>query len=1075
MSQFLIYKSSAGSGKTTALVGIFVRLCLADSSPFAFKRILAITFTIKAAFEMKERVMKEIERLNRIQLPLDDKDYQTLQVMQELDLSAEEIKLRAGKILCAMLHDYGDLSLGTIDKFNLKLIRSFSRELGLQGDFEVEMDERSIFKDAIKKVLMLAGKDEAITLHLISVIEQKSEDEAKINIVKDLEALYNLVMSEGAIQALDALGQLDEAYFSDNAKRLYKNIKAFENEVINLGRSGVSLLQENGIQVEDLNLKSKGFHTYFEKLRSFNGSTFNLSKNLSDLRDSEVFAHKQASASARNAVQRITFELIQLIDRAIILSTDGYQDYLLEKAVLGQIHLIALISRLRETIDDICKERNILPISSFNKIVSEALKDEPVAFIYEHIGGRFRHLMIDEFQDTSELQWHNLLPLVEESIAQGNTALIVGDAKQSIYRWRGGKAEQFISLPEFQEQGPTVSPVTKQRLSEAHTLKILDTNYRSLENIVIFNNLLVQELGVSMTTEGSIFRKEYTSESAIQKAAQNKTGGYVEVNYTGKQHKNDNTYLSLLLAQIQQALADGYKLNDIAILLRSTSTDGSEIASFLEEHNIPVATNDGYSLESNPWVMCLLSLLRLVLYPKNTDTQVRIMRSLCALKGIKYEPWRYVVHSNKEKTLDVNRFLLDNKLKALSNWKSFPDAFTCCEQFILTYLPEKQNDLYVKSFLTTIIKRGGTGVSIEDFLEWWDALRVKPGVPTDLDSNRVQMMTIHKAKGLQFKVCILPKMSWQIKNYQDNIAWIKTANRNVGLPYAPLKITKTLIQMGFEKDFQEDEEASKFDSLNMIYVAATRAEERLYITFDTYHSRYTGNLLITAFENILGKMKSNKNFIYDILEEKDGAKPFSIRFGNAQKTQEPKLSEGHQIQLKGPASRGKLWRERFEIAIPDSLRNDAGARRTGNTIHEILSSASTLDEAENILSVFTKSALISTSEEIEIAGVLQAVYNDARYVDLHQGARRFSERELLSQGRTLRPDLVLENETSVAVIDFKSGSENASHTSQVARYMDVLSSISNKPVQGYVLYLNPLKWLEVDATDKSYVQTSLFE
>jgi ATP-dependent exoDNAse (exonuclease V) beta subunit len=812
------------------------------------------------------------------------------------------------------------------------------------------------------------------------------------------------------------------------------------------------------------------------------GEKISLTPSQTGLLDDPDFAHNDAKSSTRSIISSITPQLNDLLIEAIYLNEDGYKDYSLQKAISKQIHLIALIGKLRESIETITEERNILPITASNRIVSEALRDEPVAFLYEHIGNRYKHTLIDEFQDTSELQWLNLLPLVDDAIAQGNTALIVGDAKQSIYRWRGGKAEQFIALPQFHESTHAISALTRKRLAEAAEVRDLDTNFRSLKNIVHFNNTLIEYLSNELTAEGTAYRNEYTSASATQKTPPGKAGGYVEVNYLGPKDKEDVAYLQHTLNQIIDSLSAGYQFGEIAILIRSTSKEGSLIAEFLEKEGIPVATNDGYSIDSNPWVMCLLSMMRLMLHPGDTSAQVKIMRALTGLYQVPYEPWKYKTNRDNGKSfIDLQKFYRDINLPSTQFTGPKPSAYITCEMLTLQYMPSKRNDLYVKTLLNTILKRGGTGINIDDFLTWWDSLKIKPGVPTNLESNRVQLMTFHKSKGLQFKVCILPIMSWK-KDLGRDTRWINTSERFEKLPFTPLSMNNNLNGMGFESIKVKHDADVNFDSLNLIYVAVTRAEERLYITFDTYNSGYTGAAMARSCMNLAEKLQSSDHFqmntIVDGKLEKRIPAPqdaFCIEFGTPQQAKHKVISLQEE-QVAEPAQLPpNLWFDRFEVSMPDSMRSDSGARRLGNLLHDTLSKAETVQDAGRQIQNYERSGAINTSESGSLQTLLSGVYSDAIFIELHQGAKRYSEREILSDGILLRPDLVLVKPESIAVVDFKSGTEDPKHVQQVATYMDHLRIIYNKSITGYVLYLNPVKWVKVQPANLPFSQKTLFD
>jgi ATP-dependent exoDNAse (exonuclease V) beta subunit len=1080
MSKFLIYKSSAGSGKTTALVRVFLALCLSANEDKAFRRILAITFTNKAANEMKERVLSELHHLSRLTPPFPERAYTARELVQTLGITEGELVRRAGAAFTAALHNYGELELSTIDRFNLRLVRAFSRDLGLPADFDVELEEQSLFRESAERLLALAGLDEEITGHLVAYVEQLQDEEKRTEVLRGLEALHPLVMSEAAINALQALHQVDSGHLRALPLTLLTRMQAWKGEVQELAQSILQLLAKNDIDAELCNRGNNGYYSFVQKAAApWQEPPQPNSYVEKAINESNFWSAKAKPQLSR--LQGLEPELASRLGKLYRKVSQEAVQYHTWQLVYRNLHLMALLGHLEQTMVELCTMRNVQPISSFNRIISESLRHEPAAFIYELVGHRYHHLLIDEFQDTSELQWLNLVPLVEESLSTGHTAMVVGDAKQSIYRWRGGKAEQFIALPGFTgREADRVPPEVRSRLRQAAEETSLTTNYRSLPVVVEFNNRLFRALKNELLKDAqplSPFRQEYESPSAWQQSDPRKQGGYVETFIIEGADKDDITHLELCVQTIRDALVRGYRPAEIAILVRSTGKEGSTIASHLAKAGITVASNDSYSLDENPWVACLLALLQLSIQPQLTSAQVNAMRTLCVLHDLPYEPWKY--YRSKGRELSISAFLSANGLPRLPR-TALLNAYQLCEQYCMTYMPQKRNDLHVNAFLNCILKRG-KGVGVRAFMEWWNSLRTKPGVPGSSDGNSVQMMTIHKSKGLQFPVVIMPYLNWQLE--KTGTRWLELDPATAGLPVVPVKYTENgLKAIGRDDLLSAHREEVRFDNLNLVYVAATRAEHQLTLIVKPGKTNYVGAHLAAALKALPDETWENGVPQHaDVAPE--AASDFHMthyHIGVKPVRKEPGAGPTHPdshmadyLTLPDAPKPEMLWQERFSLAIPPAMQHHNRATREGNLLHEAMSLHPHSDAVHRWLRRAEANGTATFDEVERVQAMFDALTTDTLFRDITTGAELLSERELTAEGRVLRPDMVAVKAAEVVVIDFKTGSRRAEHSAQVAGYVQALRAMyPHHEVKGYVCYTDPVEWIR--ATGGSAVQGVLF-
>ena len=1060
MSKFLIYKSSAGSGKTTTLIFIFLKLSLATDDARQFKKTLAITFTNKAAAEMKERLISELNKLSNLDHNYAGGDFLVDDLLKHLNIDVVKLSERAQKTFKILLHDFNDLSIGTIDQFNHRLIRSFSRDLRLKSDFEVELDEKNLFHEAVQRLIERVGQDPYVTTHLLGYLALKVGDEKRIDIARDLEGMRNLVLGESALEAISALKNEENLDFVAIRKNLASKKKTAQEAIQKKGKEGLDFLSSHNLEPDDFTRKGSGYGGYFVKMAEFPNKAPNRNTYIDKALEGDLVA-KSAPASLQDTINSLSGQLIGMLEEAIQVFDENNREYILSNALMWQVDLIAVLEELSACIDEICEERNILPISKFNKLISEALRKEPVAYLYEHYGMRFNHILIDEYQDTSELQWFNILPLIEESLAKGQTSMVVGDAKQSIYRWRGGKAEQLIALPELIDPPHDLKLGAAETLRRTFDIQNLATNYRSRINIVEFNNALFSQLGSNLTSAGSLYELEYNPDSVSQKANKKLEGGYIRVDSLGKKPEDLEKW-DMLLQNIQLFRAQGYAFGEMAILVRSTSKEGRLILDRLQAEDIPVNTTNSFEIDKNVQVKLILAFLRLSFDTENTAAKIAVMRSMAAIFGIPFEPHLFLANNG----LDLNAFLRKLKKPTFNGLTNSEGIYELTERLISTYLPDSKNS-FLNALLNVVLTREGLNGTSASFFDWWDSLNEKPSAADTEGVDAIQLMTIHKSKGLQFKVVFVPDIDWKFRAVNTELKWFDLRENPIStIPFAPLPLNKRLIEMGLEQEWNIDEDASRFDNLNLIYVALTRAEEGLCISFSNDGTGRVGEELLQSIENIeesvLSKMPG-----FRVSEGDEDSKTIEIGTIPEAGKNEKEVSESVEIPWVSPDN--EPWFSKV-LAAPQVQKPD---RLKGVRFHNIVAASANVEEAKLRLDRTMSGGEISQAEHAELLEMLTNLYSDQRFMDVLKDAKVLAERELLYQKEILRPDLVLEHTNRMVVIDFKTGDEDANYEKQVARYSEALRQLSTKPVEAYILYVSPIEWVDVKETKPG--QPTLFD
>ncbi|HOW32459.1 MAG TPA: UvrD-helicase domain-containing protein, partial [Bacteroidales bacterium] len=441
MGNFEIYKSSAGSGKTYTLVLRYLSLALKEHG--YFRHILAITFTNKAANEMKQRIINGLIHLADPQKYADSPTVRFMlpDLAKEMALSAEEVTVRAVSELKLLLHDYDNFAISTIDSFVTKLIRSFAHDLYLPVDFTIETDQERLLIKAVDRLLSKAGLDEEITRVLVAFAESKSEDEKDWRIEKDLFTVSEELLKEESFDPVRLLTTIPLSTYRELAVKIRLFVKRFETDLSRVASRALDFLKNAGIQPDWLFQKEKGIAGYFEKFRNKEIS-LEVKTYVRKTIDENCWYSKSTPVEIQRIVDEAVPQLRIYFDEIRNRLQEHGATYFLLKMVGDALYQIAVVGEIEKELEEVKRDNDLLFISEFNKIITDVIIREPVPFIYERIGEKFRHYLVDEFQDTSELQWKNLLPLFGNSLATGSKNLVVGDGKQAIYRFRNGQVDQ---------------------------------------------------------------------------------------------------------------------------------------------------------------------------------------------------------------------------------------------------------------------------------------------------------------------------------------------------------------------------------------------------------------------------------------------------------------------------------------------------------------------------------------------------------------------------------------------------------------------------------------------------------
>ncbi len=1036
---FKIYCASAGSGKTFTLVKEYIKICIKARSPQKFMAILAITFTNKAATEMKERIIKSLKAFSD-----PDKAEQTeldmmMLIAEETGLTKKELQSRAQLIFENILHNYSRFAIGTIDKFTHRVLKTFAQDLGLPNNFEVEMEHKLLLKQAVDLLINKAGEDEKLTRLFVNFIQNKTADDKSWLIEKDFYTIAEELLKESGQEHCENLKNLS----LDNFFKLRNEVQNYTNkidlELSTIGQKFLSDCKNTGLKPEWFAGGARsGLPKYFEYLSSKNWEKYKPSdSNLNNIEKENWYAGKTPK-EASSQIDAVQEKFYPLVKKAIEV-LEEYPKYVHFKLIAHNLYSVAVLHEISKEMQQIKEQNNIIPIGEFNKKIAEVLQNEEGNFIYERLGERYANYFIDEFQDTSELQWNNLVPLIENAIADGQkpgSAMIVGDAKQAIYRWRGGEVDQFINLQKVAANPNSQGAYKMEHLS-------LKNNYRSRAEVVNFNNELFSSIA------HQIEHKKYKELFINLKAQEVKGGGgYISLEYLENGAEHDELQLDRCLETVQELNKDGFNYGDVCILTR-TKAKGALIVKTLSDKNIPVISSESLLLEQSTEVRFILNFLRFLNEPNHPRYRFKIIEFL---HENAFCPWSPEMINQKLEALckgSANQFYAFLKELVIDfdllKWRS-SSLIELCHKITKAFLLEKRARVYVQFFLDEVwVYSNKYSQGLFGFLNYWEEHAHKLSVVIPEGINAVQVMTIHKSKGLEFPVVLFPFANWNATSERDAKSWVEINEPELeGLPNSLIPLNDKLKSgtKQLQAIYEEHKAKVLLDNLNMLYVALTRPKTRLYIFTSAKERGKNLNTFFDAFLQSKGLWEDGKT---------------QYNFGKTVKAANKKQKENKKIPTSQPVEdlskilhinrqAPKMW----EVIHPEK-----GADK-GRRVHEILSYIKTVNDLDDALKKALRLGLITNSEGGEMRSLLSVVLKSVEMKPYFaQGLRVKNEEEiLLSNGRILRPDRLIFKENEVTIIDYKTGLENNTHKKQILEYKTEIENMGYKVKECLLVYIN---------------------
>ncbi|MGB3851739.1 MAG: UvrD-helicase domain-containing protein [Tunicatimonas sp.] len=1108
---FVIYRSSAGSGKTYTLALEYLTLALRH--PTAYRGILAVTFTNKATQEMKTRIVAFLYQLA-------NGENQTLReaVIQRTALTDEALTERAQQVLRHILHGYSYFAVMTIDAFFQKVVRAFAREMNLQAGFSIELDEGKVLEEVIDELLLALGDDHHRSLRrwLTRFAEEKVETGQSWDFRRDIKTLARELFKED--YRLQRPPELPERDMGAALKSLRAQQQQFEQQMQQYGQQALAVMERHALAVEDFAYGVRGVAAYFPKLATT--TDYEPGERVKKSFDDPHQWYTKSSKNKEAILAAVEGGLRTLLGEALEYHQRHKQVYYSVVALSRFVYTHGILHHLEAQLQTYQRAHDLMLISDAPLFLKNIIGDEDTPFIYEKMGTTFQNFLIDEFQDTSGLQWANFRPLVENSLSAGQRNLVVGDVKQSIYRWRGGDWQLLLEK------------IQRDVADYQTEVRDLDRNYRSRRHIVDFNNALFAQLSEllyqtvaerlgEVTDEptrqrllrrAEVIRAAYArSEQTLPPTYGGDWHGHVRIQLLEQEQLADEAgddvpwkdYVKAQLPAMVERLQDqGYALHDIAFLVRN-KRDGQEVAATFMDYKNQGHAREGYRYEvispeslylnASLTVGLLVEVLRFLDNPSDRIAQGSILhryRRLRNLPATSSDWHREFAAAGDKNDLDAFYRELPPDFRRFQEYLNKLPLYELVENLVQLFGLSSDNEpvaeaIYLQAFQDAVLNysRAEQG-DLHAFLQWWEERGQKTSlqVPEAVDAMRI--MTIHKAKGLQFKVVILPFCTWDTDHHssQTNILWSSTSVSPLDeLGLMPLRYDRKLADTVFDQEYYEELIRVHMDNLNLLYVAFTRAEACLYAFAPPKKSKegYQINSVANALRQSFTAPPTSAEQIELSNYYDESTNTLELGAG-ASSSLLPRKNES--FTLSGyPSVR---WRDRLMVR-PTSRGYFADAAQPGvlsvnlaGLLREVLVRIRHYEEADRHLQDVYYERGITQAEREQLARRVTQALNDPtlRAWYEHTGPVMVQRTLLTGQQRYICPDRVMLPQSASAagtpaagtpaanatVVHFGLANEQAEHQRIIKRSVTTLRSLGYAGVKGYWVNTQTLTVTEAD-------------
>ena len=1039
----IILSASAGSGKTYQLAYKYVKDVI--TRPELYRGILAITFTNKATEEMKSRILREIHILasNAESDYLED-------LKNELGFSEQHIRDRAHLARTNILHDYSRFSVLTIDRFCQRIIRAFLKELDIDMDYNIELKPDELLGRGADALIERIKEDAELRQWMLTFAQERLDDGMKWDMRGDLAALGQELF-KGHHRGRN---QINKGELMKSVSALRQRAKAVREEIKRCAEQCCDIIHNKfGLAPSDFKGGERSF--VYAILRYANGEFKAPTKTMYE---AAADPSKWYTAAASSVVRSAAIELQPILAQLCQTYDDGITVVNTAKLFHDNYRSFALLSDLYGEVELLCSQENTKLLGETKHLLSSFVNDSNTPFIYEKVGNRYEHYMIDEFQDTAEREWHNLKPLLQNAMAsnEDTSVLIVGDVKQSIYRWRGGDWRLLKDVA-YRDLG-----------KEDTLLDSLEKNYRSLEKVITFNNKLIgnivkQENDFLNNILQTAFNQKHIDEQLYAEYKDVAELAYADVEQKqGRKSENDGYAevciyegkVSPFIEVIEDAISRGYRYSDILILARGR-TDGKRIAKALFDYKqqkfsskgevgFNILTLDSLTIEGCDITEFIIATLRLAVNPKSDIERGVYNRYLGLPLG----------HTFSEDELSYLRHTAH--LSPAEAFESIVEHFKLNERTDrIAYLQAMHEQ--VVSFSTTRI------ADIQNYLKWWDERGHEANLTVEMSDNTIEIMTIHKAKGLERPVVIVPYCKWDAISRGDSpsIVWATADTTDESLASIgefPVAFNSNMKESLFHKEYYREFVMSHIDMLNMLYVAVTRASSELYLFAPKPPKSSSG---ISGVGPLVANAAASicENFV---VETRETGSITRYMYGTKIAKHKPKaakedapmeviLDKYHATQ---PAT--TLY-HRKRPHIDEESYSTPSARMRGIMLHRIFEKAADINSVYRAIDGLERDCIIDLNDANILKQQIELMLDNPIVHEwfTHKWSDVNNESWILDGKALHRPDRVMIDGGRVVVVDYKFGEHKSSaYTRKVKEYMTLLGDMGlYSRIEGYVWYV----------------------
>ena len=1087
-SQLTVYKASAGSGKTFTLAREYMTLVI--DNPYAYRTILAVTFTNKATEEMKLRILGQ---LYGIAHHLPESDQYLKQIHEALPhLSETQIRKNAEEALRLLIHNYNYFHVQTIDTFFQSVLRNLARELDLTANLRIGLNDYQVEQQAVDELIESLEDTDKLLFWIMEYIKENIADDKGWNVIGQIKSFGEHIFRDYYKENADKLSErMAEDGFFEGFKEKMKNIKKKAKEQFDeIAASFFDALEEGGYSADDLSGKTRGIWSYFNKIKNGKYSDDDLlNQTFTKCMESPDNWVKKADVKSHTdlyqQVSSVLYPILQFSEQHRPTLVKMYKSADLTVKHLNQLRLLGSIDKKVRTMN---QEANRFLLSDTQTLLHSLIQDSDSPFIFEKIGTQLNHVMIDEFQDTSTIQWKNFKVLLEETMSREDAGnLIVGDVKQSIYRWRSGDWRLLNNI-----ESEFINP--KKQLD----IETLDTNYRSDRNVIDFNNAFFVEaakqeyenLKEVMPEEAQQLLNAYAD--VEQKVPANKRAqGYVEIKLLKTQEDEDTAdestgkgkgerMMQLCLETVDKLVARGVPTNKIAILVRNNQTIQDIAEYFMNHSDYEMVSDEAFRLDASQAVQTLVTALHYLMHPNDDIARATLLKY--ALTYLDSEELVTQLTSNRQEYLEIplldltERLFTEFRLGEVEDMKA-QSAYVCAFYDKLNaFLADNSSD-------------------IEAFLQEWDANLHGKSIHCD-GTDGIRLLTIHKSKGLEYDHVIMPYCDWQLE--KSNTIWCTPQEEPYNeLPLVPVDFSAGQMKQSiYEPDYHHEHLQNMVDNLNLLYVAFTRAGHNLYVFGKRATQNYRSSIIELSLDQVAEKLKKAQESISPLAEDKEV--PVEIHgLGTDSKTSDIVFTYGEPyipkkkvvMEMKLNSNVFTLPSEMMETEIivsskmPEFKQSNKSRDlivgdeeeeqqkyyiKMGTVLHSLFSTIRTHDDIDGALKQLELDGVLYdeniTKEKVREM-IRKRLESDKVNEWFSDRWEIFNECSIISMNKgkmeVHRPDRVMKDENETIVVDFKFGKPRQEYHDQVKGYMDLLSGMGHPNVKGYLWYVYPNKIVEV--------------